>query len=56
MSVWRITTTVNYTYEVEADTEQEATAEGWRYEDHRGHAEVYDISVEKISEDEEENE
>ena len=36
---------VEYFYEVEAETAEQAEEEGWKYEDYAQHAEVYSIEV-----------
>lgn len=42
---------VEYNYEVEAETKDEAEQQGWEYEDYSFHAEVYSIDVELEEED-----
>jgi hypothetical protein len=45
MATYDITVTVEYNYEVEADSVDEAEAQGWEYEDYSHNAEVYSIRV-----------
>jgi hypothetical protein len=56
MANYEITTTVVYTYEVEADSEEQAEAEGWMYENYKQHAEVDSIRVFELESDDEEDE
>ena len=44
---------VEYNYEVEADTAEEAEEQGWNYEDYRYNASVDEIKVEELEEGEE---
>jgi hypothetical protein len=53
MSKYFITTTVEYYFEVEADSEAEAEEMGWLYENYPYTAEVDSIEVEALEEDEE---
>ena len=50
MPRYEITTTVNYTFEVEADDLQEAEQLGYDYEEYRHFGEVYDIEVAELEE------
>lgn len=52
MSTWRVRVAVDYDFEVEADTKEEAEKEGWNYENYRMFAEVDLIKVE-LNDDEE---
>ena len=54
MPNYNVEVTVNFMYEVEADSPQEAEAQGWNWEDYNMFGEVYDISVSEqyISEEE----
>lgn len=45
MAKYDIKVVVQYNYSVEADSKDEAEAEGWKYEDYAHHAEVDTISV-----------
>lgn len=54
MPRYEITTTVNYTYEVEADSLEEAEKLGYDYEEYRHFGEVFDIEVAELEEREEE--
>lgn len=56
MPNYQITTTVEFTYEFNADSEESAEAEGWKYEDYKQCAEVYSIEVKELESDEEEDE
>jgi hypothetical protein len=42
---------VEYYYEVEAETAEQAEEEGWNYEEHPYNAEVYSIDVDLEEED-----
>ena len=57
MPTYAITVNVDYYYEVEADSAEEAERAGWEYEDYSHTAEVYAIKVAELdSEDEDEDE
>jgi hypothetical protein len=47
MPTYDLKVTVEYTYEVEAETEELAREQGWDYESHAYSGEVYDIEVEE---------
>ena len=49
MALWRVRVAVDYDFEVEADTKEEAEKEGWNYEDYRQFGSVDFIRVELIS-------
>ena len=55
MPNYNVEVTVNFMYEVEADSPQEAEEQGWHWEDYNMFGEVYDISVSEqyITEDDE---
>lgn len=53
MPTYRVNVVVEYDYEVEADTLEEAEEQGWYYADHAYHADVYSIDVTEIPEDDE---
>jgi hypothetical protein len=55
MATYYVTVRVDFSYEVEADSEELAEAEGWKYEEHLYSGEVYSIDVEEKEEEEEEN-
>jgi hypothetical protein len=55
MATYYVTVRVDFSYEVEANSEELAEAEGWNYEDHLYSGEVYSIDVEEKEEEEEEN-
>lgn len=55
MGKYFVTTTVEYYFEVEADSEDEAEEMGWKYQDYPYSAEVDSIEVEAL-EDEEDDE
>jgi hypothetical protein len=44
---------VEYEYEVEADSREEAEEQGWDYQDYPYNASVYSIHAEELEEDEE---
>lgn len=48
---YEVSVTVQYFYEVEAKTKEEAEAEGWKYEDYAMFGEVYSIDVDLLEED-----
>lgn len=50
MPRYEITTTVNYTFEVEADDLEEAEQLGYDYEEYKYFGEVYDIEVAELEE------
>lgn len=56
MKTYQLTVTVEYVYEVEAESAEEAEEMGWEYEEHIYNAEVCTIDVEEIEEEEEEEE
>ena len=53
MPTYAITVNVDYHYEVEADSQEEAERAGWDYEDYSHTAEVYSIKVEELESDDE---
>ena len=55
MPKFYVTTTVTFCGEVEADSQEEAEAKGWEWEDELHYDGVYDITVEEL-EDESEDE
>lgn len=56
MATYNVKVIVEYEYEVDCDTPEEAEKEGWNYEDYGAWASVYSIDVEDITEEEEEEE
>lgn len=54
MATYNVRVTVQYEYEVEADTLKEAEEAGWDYEDFSYTGEVYNIEVEELESDEDE--
>lgn len=56
MNTYAIKTTVDYYFEVEAEDEAAAEELGWQYEDYAFAGEVYSISVDFMSSDEEDEE
>ena len=54
MATYEVNVRVDYSYEVEADSEQEAEEQGWHYEDYAHFADVYSINVTELESDEEE--
>lgn len=55
MATYYVKTIVEFSNEVEADSEAEAEAIGWKWEDELHYDGVYSIDVELISEEEEED-
>jgi len=55
MAIYEVKVVVEYQYEVEVDSPEEAEEQGWQYEDYSHFAEVYSIDTTLISEDEEED-
>jgi hypothetical protein len=53
MATYDVKVIVEYNYEVEADSRQEAEELGWQYEDYSFSGEVYSIEVDEQIEDEE---
>ena len=56
MATFWVKTVVEYEYEVEAETPQEAEEQGWQYEEYPYAGQVYSIDVEEIYEAEEDDE
>jgi hypothetical protein len=52
MATYEVKVIVEYQYEVEVDSPEEAEEQGWQYEDYAHFAGVYSIDVKLISEDE----
>jgi hypothetical protein len=50
MATYDVKVIVEYNYEVEADSREEAEEQGWEYEDYSWTAEVYTIEVEEQAE------
>jgi len=48
MATYEVRVAVDYVYEVEADSKEEAEAEGWKYEDYKMHAQVDFIKVAEV--------
>jgi hypothetical protein len=55
MPKYDVRVVVEYMYEVEADSEEAAEAEGWNYEDYAHHGQVDSIDVDEIPEEDEED-
>jgi hypothetical protein len=53
MPTYDVKVLVEYNYEVEADTPEEAEEQGWMYEDYSYNAEVYSIDIDEQEEEEE---
>ena len=47
MATFWVKTTVEYEFEIEADSEEQAEREGWNYDDYPFAASVYSIEVEE---------
>jgi hypothetical protein len=56
MPLYDVHVVVHYDMEVEADSYEEAEAEGWNYEEYCYNAEVYSIDVEEQPEQDDEDE
>lgn len=56
MATYKVYVRVDLEYEVECDNEEDATNQGWNWEDYRQYSEVYSIDVEDITESDEEEE
>lgn len=56
MGKFEVTVSVEYCYEVEADSLEDAEKMGWDYEDYAHHASVDSIEVAELPEDEEDEE
>ncbi len=54
MPTYDVKVIVEYNYEVEAESPEEAEQQGWEYEDYPWTAEVYSIEVDEQPEPEEE--
>ena len=52
MPMYDLKVTVEYNYEVEADSAKEAEEQGWMYEDYAYSGEVYSIDVDEQPEPE----
>lgn len=48
---YSVTVVVEYVYDVEAKTKEEAEEEGWKYEDYQMFGSVYSIDVDLEEED-----
>lgn len=53
MPTFDVKVIVEYNYEVEAETPEEAEEQGWEYEDYSWTAEVYSIEVDEQPEEDE---
>lgn len=52
MAMFNVKTTVEYYFEVEAETEDDAMEMGWDYENHGAYrGEVYSIEVDEVEEE-----
>lgn len=56
MATYDVTVVVEYNYEVEADSAEEAEAQGWHYEEYPFAAQVESISIEELPEEVDEEE
>lgn len=56
MPKYYVKTIVEFSNEVQADSEEEAEAIGWKWEDELHYDGVYSIEVEELDEDEEDEE
>lgn len=54
MARYDVKVKVTYFYEVEADSDEGAEKQGWMYEDYAHFAEVEDITISEIEEEEDE--
>jgi hypothetical protein len=55
MATYEVSVRVDFNYEVEANSQEEAEEQGWHWEDYCHHSDVYSINVEEIESDEEED-
>lgn len=51
MATYEVSVRVDFNYEVEANSQEEAEAQGWHWEDYAHFAEVYSIHVDEIEPD-----
>jgi hypothetical protein len=56
MARYDVKVNVTYFYEVEADSDEQAEKQGWMYEDYSHFAEVDEIRVTEIEEEDEDDE
>lgn len=56
MATFDVKVIVEYNYEVEADSPEEAEEQGWHFEDYAYSGEVYSIDVDEQPEEEDEEE
>ena len=56
MATYKVNVRIDLEYEVECDNEDDATAQGWMWEEYLQYSEVYSIDVEDITETDEEEE
>jgi hypothetical protein len=56
MPKYSVSVRVDFNYDVEADNAEAAIQEGWNWENYRMFSSVYEIDVDRIDEDEEEEE
>ena len=56
MGKYYVEVRVDFGYEVEADSIEEAEEQGWHWEDYAHFADVYSINVDEIESDEDEDE
>jgi hypothetical protein len=54
MATYDVKVIVEYNYEVEADSPEEAEEQGWQYEDYAHFADVYSIDITEQESDEDE--
>lgn len=55
MATWNVKVVVEYEYEVEADSYEEAEKQGWEYEEYYYTGQVDSIEVDELDSDEEED-
>lgn len=48
MATYNVNVMVEFNYEIEADSEEAAEQQGWKWEDYPMFAEVYDITVDEL--------
>lgn len=56
MGLYNVTVRVDFDYEVEANSQEEAEEQGWHWEDYAHFSDVYSINVTDITPDEDEEE
>lgn len=55
MATYEVSVRVDFSYEVEANSKEEAEEQGWHWEDYCHFSDVYSINVTELESDEEED-